>query len=199
MTAATSSPLYRIRTLGLEGPASGWSACDPGDPFGDQATPGEQLARADDHSLRDGVDVYGITFSPSVRTTSPPPVNNGCCMSLLADGRRRNLRRLQNVAAAIAASVPGGRRTSCSLGGRHQLKCLAAGRAVKQPGSFFTETRQTLNPKTYIPVVGGSRSLADGQLASISLDFLDLDHDVQQDTFQKASLDPGSWPCITTN
>ncbi len=71
---------------------------------------------------------------------------------------------------------------------------LAAGRAVKQAWQLFKEAGQTLDPKAYIPGVGGYYALPNGQLASMPFNSSTSIMWYNKDAFEKAGLDPEKPP-----
>ncbi|HEX4260919.1 MAG TPA: sn-glycerol-3-phosphate ABC transporter substrate-binding protein UgpB [Acetobacteraceae bacterium] len=71
---------------------------------------------------------------------------------------------------------------------------LAAGPAVKQAWQLFKDVGETLDPKAYIPGVGGYYALPDGQLASMPFNSSTAIMWYNKDAFEKAGLDPEKPP-----
>ena len=65
---------------------------------------------------------------------------------------------------------------------------------MKQAWQLFKEAGQTLDPKAYIPGVGGYYALPDGQLASMPFNSSTAIMWYNKDAFEKAGLDPEKPP-----
>jgi sn-glycerol 3-phosphate transport system substrate-binding protein len=71
---------------------------------------------------------------------------------------------------------------------------LAAGKATKQVWELVKETGVAIDPKSYIPAVGGYYSLTDGRMASMPFNSSTAVLWYSKDAFRKAGLDPDKPP-----